>query len=129
MYDRLMKLLNNSYCPITKFRVSAVAVMKDGTLFDGVNVEDASTRAGVCAERSAIFSAIAAGYKKGDFKEIHVLCGDSNKISSPCFVCRQILIEFLDLDAKVIAYNNNGDMHSYSINDLCPYPFNEEDLK
>ena len=61
----------------------------------GVNVEDASTRAGTCAERAAIFSAITDGYKKGDFKELYVMVS-SGKIGTPCFVCRQMISELFD---------------------------------
>ena len=68
MYEKLLKLLNNSYSPYSKFRVSAIVVMKDGTEFSGVNVENASYGASICAERSAIVSAISAGYKKDDFE-------------------------------------------------------------
>lgn len=128
MKDKLIKLLDNSYCPYSNFRVSAIVVMKDGKEFSGVNVEDASTRAGACAERVAIFSAITSGYKKNDFREIHVLCGDSNKLSTPCFVCRQLLTEFFNYNDLIYVYNNKGESKAFTIKELCPYPFNEEDL-
>ena len=73
MKEKLLELHKNSYAPYSKFPVSAVVVCKDGKEFYGVNVEDASTRAGTCAERCALFSALAAGYKKGDFKEINIM--------------------------------------------------------
>ena len=67
MYEKLLNLLNNSYCPYSNFRVSAIAIMNDLKEFSGVNVENASYGACICAERSAIVSAISNGYKKGDF--------------------------------------------------------------
>ena len=109
MIDKLKGLLERSYSPYSNFPVSAIVVMKDGSEFGGVNVEDASTRAGSCAERVAMFSAISAGYKKGDFKEIHVMVS-SGKIGMPCFVCRQMLVELFDLDSKVFCYSTNGDV-------------------
>lgn len=128
MKEKLIKLLNNSYSPYSKFRVATIVVMKDGTEFNGVNVENASYGAAICAERSAIVSAVSAGYKKGDFKEIHVMC-DSEKISSSCFLCRQVIIEFFDKQSKVVFYSNKGETMELTVEDICPYPFDSEDLK
>ncbi|MDE5538947.1 MAG: hypothetical protein K2J20_00470 [Bacilli bacterium] len=66
MREKLVKLLDNSYSPYSKFRVACIAVMKDGKEFPGVNVENASYGASICAERSAILSAISNGYKRYD---------------------------------------------------------------
>jgi len=128
MKEKLINLLNNSYSPYSKFRVATILVMKDGTEFNGVNVENASYGAAICAERSAIVSAVSAGYKKGDFKEIHVMC-DSEKISSSCFVCRQVITEFFEKQSKVVFYNNKGEYMELTVEDICPYPFDSEDLK
>ena len=73
MQEKLIKLLNNSYSPYSKFRVASIVVMKDGTEFSGVNVENASYGASICAERSAILSAISNGYKRYDFEKLYVL--------------------------------------------------------
>lgn len=131
MFEKLLEVRKNSYSPYTKFPVSAIVVTKDGREFPGVNVEDASTRAGACAERVAIFSAITAGVKKGDFKEIHVLAS-KGEIGIPCFVCRQMLSEVFPVEAKVYCYSITGEMQEFTIKELCPYPFEEfteEDVK
>lgn len=128
MKDKLTQLLNNSYSPYSKFRVATIVVMKDGKEFNGVNVENASYGAAICAERTAIVSAISAGYKKYDFKEIHVMC-DSEKISSSCFICRQVITEFFEKQSKVVFYNNKGETIELTVEDICPYPFDSEDLK
>lgn len=128
MVEKLLQLHKNSYSPYSNFPVSSIIVMNDGKEFAGVNVEDASTRAGICAERAAIDSAVTAGYKKGDFKEIHVMVS-SGKIGTPCFVCRQLILEFFDLDAKVYCYETDGLKKTYTVRQLCPYPFGEDDLK
>lgn len=128
MKDKLVKLLENSYSPYSKFRVAAIVVMKDGTEFNGVNVENASYGASICAERSAILSAISSGYKKGDFKQLHLMC-DSDKIGMPCFACRSVISELFDKDSLVIAYNNLGDKETHTVRELCPYPFSEDNLK
>ena len=129
MTEKLLELGKNSYSPYSKFRVAAIAVMKDGKEFKGVNVENASYGACICAERSAILSAISNGYKKGDFKELNIMCLDSNKISTPCFQCRQVISELFDKNISVICYNNKGESKTYTVEELCPYPFDEDDLK
>lgn len=128
MKDKLLKLLNNSYSPYSNFPVASIVVMNDGTEFSGINVEDASYRAGACAERVAIFSALSAGYKKGDFKEINVMVS-SGEIGMPCFVCRQMIIELFSKDAIIRAYATDGRYVEHTVEELCPYPFNSEDLK
>ena len=128
MIEKLRELHQNSYVPISHFPVSACLVTKDNQIFYGVNVEDASTRAGTCAERNAIYAAITAGYTKGDFKEINVMIS-SGKIGTPCFVCRQMISELFDQDAIVRCYATTGEYQEYTVSELCPYPFGEEDLK
>lgn len=128
MKDKLLSLLNNSYSPYSKFRVACIAIMNDGCEYTGVNVENASYGATICAERVAITKAVSEGYKKNDFKELHVMC-DSNKISSCCFICRQVITEFFNSDSRIILYNNLGETKELTVKELCPLPFDEEDLK
>lgn len=127
MKEKLLKLLNNSYSPYSNFRVSAIVVMKDGQTFCGVNVENASYGATICAERNAIFQSIAAGYKKGDFKELYVMC-DSDKIATPCFLCRMVISELFDKDVDIICMNKNGKFIKYKVSELCPHPFGGDNL-
>ena len=126
MKEELIKLLNNSYAKYSGFRVACICVMNDGRKIYGVNVENASYGATICAERVAITSAIANGYKKGDFKELHVMV-DSDKIGTPCFMCRQVINEFFDGEAKVYAYSKDQ-MESFKVTELCPHPFTEDNL-
>lgn len=126
MKDKLLNLHKNSYSPYYKFPVSSIVVTKDGNEFSGVNVENANGTS-ICAERNAIANAIANGYKKGDFKEINIMVS-SSKIGTPCFACRQVILEFFNKDDIVRCYNTLGDFKEYTVNELCPYPFNEEDL-
>lgn len=128
MIEKLLKLHKNAYVPISNFPVSACVVTKDGKEFYGVNVEDASTRAGMCAERNAIGTAITKGYTKGDFKEVHVMVA-SGDISTPCFVCRQMISELFDKDCIVRCYATSGEYKEYTVRKLCPLPFEEDDLK
>ena len=125
MLEKLLELQKNAYLKYTNFPVAAIVVTKDGKEFNGVNVEDSSTRAGACAERVALFNMVSSGYKKGDVKEVNLL---AKKLVTPCFVCRQMLIELCDMDAIINCYDKDGNMKTYTVKELCPYPFDEEDL-
>lgn len=127
MKDKLLELLNNSYAPYSNFRVSAIVETTDGNIYTGVNIENASYGASVCAERVAIFKAVSEGYRKCNFKRLHVMV-DSPKISSCCFMCRQVISEFFNNNAEIILYNNNGEYKTYTKEELCPLPFDSEDL-
>lgn len=128
MKEKLNTLLKNSYSPYSKFKVAAIIVMKDGKEFNGVNVENASYGATICAERSAIVSAISNGYKKNDFEKMYVMC-DNDKIGMSCMLCRQVISEFFEKDKLIIAMNPKGEEIVHTVSELCPYPFNEDDLK
>lgn len=128
MKEKLKEILNNSYSPYSNFKVAAIAVMKDGKEFYGTNVENASYGAAICAERSAIVSAISNGYKKYDFDKLYVMV-NSDKISTCCFMCRQVISELFEKDKSIILMNKNGDEKVYTVEEICPYPFDEEDLK
>ena len=129
MIDKLKELAKNSYSPYSHFRVATIVVMKDGKEFVGVNVENAAYGSGICSERSAILAAVSNGYKKGDFKELHCLCADSNRVSTSCFACRQVISELFDKDVNLYFYANTGERKVYTVAELCPYPFDEDDLK
>lgn len=126
MKEKLKENLLNSYTPYFKFPVSACVLTKDGNTFFGVNVENANGTS-ICAERNAISNAICNGYKKGDFKTIYVMI-DNGKIGTPCFACRQVILEFFDNDDEVICMSNNFTEKKYKVSELCPYPFSEDDL-
>ncbi len=126
MKEKLEKLLDNAYAPYSNYQVSCIVKTIDDKEFIGVNVENASYGATICAERVAITQAVANGYKKGDIKEIHIM-NRTSKFSFPCFICRQVLSEFMEEDMKVFLYTMDR-IQEYSLKDLCPYPFTEENL-
>lgn len=128
MKEKLLELQNNSYSPYSKYKVSAIVKMKDQKEFYGVNVENASYGAAICAERSAIVNAISAGYKKGDFLELNVMVS-SGKIGMPCFLCRQVISELFDKNSIVRCFSTTGEFQEFTVQDLCPYPFGSEDLQ
>lgn len=127
MEDTLKRLLDNAHSPYFHFPVASVFVMNDGKEYYGVNVETSSPAAGICAERNALYSAIADGYKKGDVKEIHVMT-KSEDISFPCFICRQALSDFCMPETIVYSHSYSGKVESLTVGELCVHPFNEDNL-
>ena len=126
MKEKLEKVLQNAYSPYYHFKVAAIVVTKDNKEFIGVNVENANGTS-ICAERNAIDSAVAHGYKKGDFKTIYVMLEKS--MGTPCFACRQVILEFFDKKDNIICIDREGNTKSYTVEELCPYPFSSEDLQ
>ena len=127
MKKELLKLLDKAYAPYSKFHVSAIIETNDGKYISGVNVENASYGATICAERNAITTAISMGYKKGDFKRIYIMVSGS-KLSMPCFICRQVITEFFNKDSEIILIGKDGETKKYLVSEICPYPFDESDL-
>ena len=128
LLEKAKQMTEYSYCPYSKFAVGACILFESGKAYGGCNVENASYGLSLCAERNAIFTAITDGVKKGDFKEINVMVS-SGKIGMPCFVCRQMISELFDEDAIVRCYSTNGESKEYTVKELCPYPFGEDDLQ
>ncbi len=127
MREKLLKLLDNAYAPYSNYHVAAIVVTNDLAEFSGVNVENASFGGTICAERNAINNAVTHGYKKGDFKELYVMVA-SDKIAFPCNICRQTIVEFFDMDAKLYLMNKT-EMKEYKMCDIIVYPFGEGDLR
>jgi cytidine deaminase len=57
------------------------------------------------------------------------MCADSNRISTSCFGCRQVISELFDKETPLYFYSNTGECNMYRVKELCPYPFDEDDLK
>ena len=108
-----------AYCPYSNYRVGAVLETDTGELFQGCNVENASYPAGTCAERVALGSAIAAGFRR--FRRV-VIATDAQSPTPPCGLCRQALVEFAPA-LEVIAISGGGTVVRWSLADLLPSPF------
>ena len=121
MFEELKENLKNSYSPYSNFRVSSCLITKDNKKYFGVNVENMSYGASICAERVSITKALSDGEKKENFSELHIL-GDVSD-TMPCFICRQTFVEFFDENVKVFIYDVDGNYKEYFVNELCPYPF------
>ncbi len=112
-----------AHCPYSHFRVGA-AVVADGNTYVGANVEISSYGLTLCAERSALAAAIAAGVIAGSVTQVAVACidvpqGAPVQDRTPCGACRQWLA---DLAPHAVIYVD-GDMRDFTIEDLLPYAF------
>ena len=91
-----------------------------------MNVENANGTS-ICAERNAIANAIAAGYKKGDIKKIYLMLS-SGEFGTPCFACRQVLLEFMNKEDLVISVNKDGLEKVYTIEELYSKGYSKEEF-
>ena len=108
----------NAYAPYSGFHVGAALLTSDGTVYTGVNVENASYGATICAERSAVSAAVSDGCR--EFEAIAVYSPDGG--ASPCGICRQVLLEFND-SLRVITYDDRGQLEECKLSGLLPKGF------
>jgi len=113
-----------SYSPYSDFKVGAAVYTKSGKIFTGCNIESASYTPTICAERVAFSKSISEGYR--DIEKIAIV-GSDKKISFPCGVCRQFMLEF-GRDIKVICAKNIDSYETYTLEELLPKSFGPEDL-
>ena len=111
LYKAAQAAAARAYAPYSRFRVGAALLAESGAIFLGVNVENRSFGATNCAERSAVFAAVAAG--ESSFKAIAVCAPDADYPVPPCGICRQVLSEFMDEDAAII-YGNTWETAVFS---------------
>lgn len=111
-----------AYTPYSKFKVGAALLTKDGRVFNGCNVENASYGLCNCAERTAFFSAVANGCRPGDFAALAVT-GDTEEPISPCGACRQVIIELGGPSLPVVLGNLGGKVKETTASELLPYAF------
>ena len=116
-----------AYTPYSKFKVGAALECKDGRIFRGCNVENASYPCGNCAERTAFFSAIAHGYKPGDFSALAVI-GETEGPIAPCGMCRQVILELGGNELPVVLTNLKGDVLETTAAGQLPNAFGGWDL-
>jgi len=113
-----------AYAPYSNYKVGAAVLTEKGKIYTGVNVENSSFGATICAERVAVTKAIS----NGDNKIIAIaVVGDSNP-TYPCGICRQFLTEFGDKDLKIICSNVNGIYKVYDLEELLSFAFCKESL-
>jgi cytidine deaminase len=112
----------HAYAPYSEFQVGAALLTTDGRIFSGCNVENAAYGLCNCAERTAFFSAIAAGYGPGDFSHLAVI-GATDEPISPCGACRQVMVELGGPQLQVIQANLQGESATTTAGGLLPGAF------
>ena len=127
-YDDLVaaaaRARSNSYSPYSRFRVGAALLAKSGKVYMGCNIENGAYTPGVCAERVALGTAIAAGERPGDFEAIAVVA-DNPEPTTPCGVCRQVLLELAPGALVIMASapeQGNGRLEM-TVEELLPHGF------
>ncbi len=125
-FDDLLTLARSAreqaYAPYSNFLVGAALLTRDGRRFSGCNVENAAYGLCNCAERTALFSAVAAGCQPGDFAALAVVADTPDPVS-PCGACRQVMSELCDDAMPVLLANLHGDTQQTSVAALLPGSF------
>ncbi|WP_308638864.1 cytidine deaminase [Paenibacillus silvisoli] len=127
LQKQAVEAASRAYVPYSNFRVGAALLDAEGGVHFGCNVENAAYSPTNCAERTALFRAIADGHQAGSFEAIAVV-GDTDGPITPCGVCRQVLVELCPPDMPVIMSNMKGDWRVATVAELLPGAFSSNDL-
>ena len=119
LIQKAKQAMQQAYAPYSHFRVGAAVMTKQGKVFTGCNVENASYAASCCAERTAIFKAVSEGER--ELAKIAVV-SESGKLTPPCGICRQVLLEFMP-EGSVILEQGEGGIKIYTVKELLPVGF------
>ena len=119
-----VQAMEQAYAPYSGYRVGAALLTKDGKVFTGCNIENASFTPTVCAERTALFKAVSEGQR--DFAMLAVAGGREGKITGafpPCGVCRQVLTEFCTPDFPILLVDGESSFRTVTLGALLPLAF------
>ena len=129
LMEQALAARQNAYCPYSGFAVGAALLCTNGTVYTGCNIECASLSPGNCAERTAMFRAVADGQRQ--FTAIAVAGGPAGKEPSsfcaPCGVCRQVMREFCAPNFEVILYDGR-EQKRMTLEELLPMAFGPDTL-
>lgn len=118
LYRTARQMVQYAYAPYSRFKVGAALLTKTGEVFTGVNVENSSFGATICAERTAFVKAVSEGHR--EFDAIAVVSSDGDVL--PCGICRQFMFEFGD-DLKIITGEDEDHLKITEITELLPGGF------
>jgi len=118
LFEVALRVAKDAYAPYSNFRVGAALLTETGEVIKGVNVENRSYGLTNCAERTAIYSAIAVGKKK--FIKLAIATPDATYPVPPCGACRQVISEFMDKSALIIFGSSREDIKILTVEDLYP---------
>jgi len=130
LLDKAQEMLNFSYAPYSHFKVGAALLAKNGTVYTGCNIENASYTPTICAERTAFFKAVSEGCK--EFSAIAIMGGQDGVVSDfcpPCGVCRQVMMEFCNPKTFMIYLRNSkGEVKEFTLEEILPLGFGPNNL-
>lgn len=125
LIDTAIEQLKFSYTPYSNFKVGAALLAKNGEIFTGCNIENASYTPTNCAERTAFFKAVSEGVH--DFQAICIVGGKDGNLTeytAPCGVCRQVMMEFCDPKTfQIILAVDKERYEIYTLEELMPLGF------
>ncbi|GAW97259.1 MULTISPECIES: cytidine deaminase [Colwellia] len=114
-----------AYAPYSNFHVGAAALTANGNIVKGCNVENASYGLTVCAERNCISQAVINGEQQF---QLIVIYTEQDKLTPPCGACRQVIAEFFEQSAPVLAVNHKNERKTWTVQELLPDAFTPKDL-
>ena len=127
LLSHALKARENSYSPYSHFPVGAALLCKDGEVYYGTNIENASYPLCMCAERVCLYNAMMDGKGREDFIAFAVV-GDTEGPTSPCGACRQVLSELYPADKPIYMANLHGLTKTTTVSELLPFAFDGGDL-
>ena len=119
-----IEAMGHAYVPYSGYKVGAALLCKDGTVYQGCNIENASYSPTNCAERPAFFKAVYDG--KREFTDIAVCGGKDGNITGafpPCGVCRQVMREFCEDDFRIHMVGADGSYETFTLAQILPHSF------
>ena len=130
LIEQAIEQLQFSYAPYSGFKVGAALLAKDGTVYGGCNIENASYTPTNCAERTAFFKAVSEGIR--EFDAICIVGGKEGilkEYASPCGVCRQVMMEFCNPDTfQIILATSKEQYEIFTLRELLPLGFGPKTL-
>ena len=135
LIKKAMEMTKLSYAPYSGYHVGAALLTKEGQIYAGCNIENASYGATNCAERTAFFKAVSEGVT--EFEAIAVVGAPADAVAEntfseyayPCGICRQVMQEFCKKDFVIIVAKSEEDYQKYTLQEILPFGFGGIDQK
>ena len=126
MFKKALAAKENAYVPYSEFPLGAAVLTEDGSIYTGVNIENASFSLTNCAERSAIFRAVSEGKRK---IEALLIVSSTEDPVTPCGACRQVINEFADGEIEIIMMTEKGKELTMTSTELLPGAFSDSAME